>query len=611
MKVYFRLLSFANPLHKYVVPYFILSLLSILFGLLNYTLLIPIFNLLFSEGSKEPIKVLTTAPQFYYSLDYFKDLFYYLFYEILKNWGKLGALEFVSFVIFLSVLLANGFRYFSQIVLEDLRIHTLLNLRRAVFNKVTNLHIGFFSNERKGEIMSKISTDVLVVQGSVTSSLLIFFKEPLTIIIYFFVLFKLSFQLTIFTIFFIPISGLIIAFIVRKLRQITSDAQTSLGVMLTVIDETLTGLKVIKAFNAIKYTQDKFHSENIKYSDVSRKIIKKNEMASPMSELLGVLVVIGILIYGGSMVLSGHNTLKPEEFITYVAIFSQVLRPAKAITSSFTVIQHGIIAGERVLELIDTKSLIENKPNAIEAKDFNNEVEFKNISFSYGHKTVLHNVSFTIPKGKTIALVGPSGGGKSTISDLIPRFYDPNEGQILFDGIDIRDYTMESLRNQMGIVNQEPILFNDTIFNNIAFNKENVTEQEVINAAKVANAHDFIMASENGYQNVIGDRGVKLSGGQKQRISIARAVLMNPPILILDEATSALDTESEKLVQEALNNLMKNRTSLVIAHRLSTIQGADEIIVIDDGRIIERGNHEILLTNYHGVYKKLKTLQTL
>jgi subfamily B ATP-binding cassette protein MsbA len=397
----------------------------------------------------------------------------------------------------------------------------------------------------------------------------------------------------------------------RKLRKVASDAQASLGVMLTIIDESLTGLRIVKAFNAIGYVQDKFHHQNLRYSIVSRKIAKRNELASPMSELLGVVVVIGILIYGGSMVLAGDNTLKPEEFVAYAAIFSQVLRPAKAITTSFTMIQQGVIAGERVLELIDLKPAIQNKPDAATIKGFHKEIEFRNVSFSYGHNEVLKDISFKIPKGKTIALVGPSGGGKSTISDLIPRFYDPQGGGIYFDGVNIQDCTMESLREQMGIVNQESILFNDTLFNNIAFSRPNATEEEVMNAAKVANAHNFIMETEHGYNTSIGDRGMKLSGGQKQRISIARAVLKNPPILILDEATSALDTESEKLVQEALDKLMENRTSLVIAHRLSTIQNADLILVIDNGKIIESGTHSELLEAHLGLYKKLKMMQTV
>lgn len=610
MKTYFRLLNFAKPLEKFAIPYVILTLLSIVFGLLNFTLLIPIFSLLFTEQAAADVPQVLSKPEFSISFNYVKNLFYYYFYSLSTN-NKLLALQFVCGIIFFSVLLANLFRYLSQIVIEDLRLHILLNLRKTVFNRVMDLHMGFFSNERKGEIMSKISTDVQVVQGSVTSTLLVFFREPVTIIVYFFALFKISVGLTIFTIFYIPVCGLVISVIIRKLKAVSGAAQASLGMMLSILDESLTNLRVVKAFNAIKFVQDKFHRENVNFSKISRGMVKKNELASPTSELLGVTVVVGILLYGGSMVLAGDNSLKPEEFVAYVAIFSQVMRPAKAITTSFAMLHYGIVAGERVLGLIDTKSPINNKPGAIHLKNFESEIEFRDVTFSYGHKEVLNNISFKIPKGKTIALVGPSGGGKSTISDLIPRFYDPQKGAIFIDGKDIRDCTVESVRSLMGIVNQESLLFNDTIFNNIAFGKPDATREEVVHAAMVANAHNFIMQAEHGYDSIIGDRGVKLSGGQKQRLSIARAVLKNPPILILDEATSALDTESEKLVQEALLNLMKNRTSLVIAHRLSTIQNADQILVVEDGHIVEKGSHQELILQEDGVYNKLTMMQAL
>ncbi len=423
-------------------------------------------------------------------------------------------------------------------------------------------------------------------------------------------LFKLSVSLTIFTIFFIPVTGVIIASIVKKLKKISHEASESLGYMLSILDESLTGFRVITAFNAKGYVKDKFDKENINFSQLNRKIVKKNEMASPVSELLGVTVVVGILLYGGSLVLKGEDALKPSEFIAYIAIFSQVLRPAKSMTNTFSQIMGGLVAGERVLKLLDTKPTIQDSENAQDVTDFKHKVEFKNVSFSYDTNEVLKDISFELPKGKTIALVGPSGGGKSTISDLLPRFYDPKDGKILFDGIDIKDITMFSLREQMGIVNQESLLFNDSIFNNIAFGRPNTTLEEVQNAAKIANAHNFIIETENGYYTNIGDRGTKLSGGQKQRINIARAVLKNPPILILDEATSALDTESEKLVQEALFNLMENRTTLVIAHRLSTIQHADKIIVVEKGRIAEEGTHDELIQK-RGVYFKLTQMQTL
>ena len=611
MKVYFKILAFAKPIEKFAIPYVILTLLSIMFGLINFTILIPVVDLLFSTNNQDKLKIVTEMPHFSFTVKFITETFYYCMHLSVLHYGKIGALMFVSIILFVSVILTNLFRYLSQIILEDLRIHTLLNLRKTVFNKVMELHLGFFSNERKGDIMSKISTDVQTVQSTITNTLITFFKEPMTVIIYFVALFRLSVPLTLFTIFFIPITGAIIALIVKKLRAIATDSANSMSSMLSILDESLTALRVVKAFNATTYVQNKFHNENIKFSIVNKKMVKKNELASPVSEILGVCVVVGILLYGGIIVLRGDNSLKAGEFIAYIAIFSQVLRPAKLITSSFSALVGGIIAGERVLELINTKNELVNKPDALVIDTFKSEIEFKEVCFSYQQNLVLNNISFKIPKGKTIALIGPSGGGKSTISDLIPRFYDPQSGQILFDGIDIKDCTMESLREQMGIVNQESLLFNDTIFNNIAFGKPNATHEEVVHAAKVANAHNFIMESENGYESSIGDRGVKLSGGQKQRLNIARAVLKNPPVLILDEATSALDTESEKLVQEALFRLMENRTTLVIAHRLSTIQNADEILVVDKGQLVERGTHNELIANEKSVYYKLNSMQTL
>lgn len=610
MKIYFRLLSFAKPLEKFAIPYFILSILATFFGLLNFTLLIPLLNILFEQKTSN-MTIPTSLPEFKFSGEYMVKLFYYGFNQTILTYGKMGALYFVCGVILISVFLSNLFNYLSARVMENLRVHTLLNLRRAVFNKVMSLDMSFFSNQRKGDIMNTITGDVGVIQGSITGTLLVFFKDPITLIGYFVVLFMYSFKLTFFTMLIIPLSGLIISRIVKNLRQSASESQQSLGHMLSHLDESLTGLRIVKAFNAVKYTQDKFHQENIRYTNIIRSISRRQELAQPTSEFLGVAVVAGIVLYGGALVLSNSVELSASTFVAYIIIFSQVLRPAKSITNSFGAIQSGIASGERVLKLLDTEPGIKDRPDAVALKSFQKELEFRNVSFAYEKKTILKNISFKIPLGKTIALVGPSGGGKSTISDLIPRFYDPQEGSILIDGMDIRDCTQESVRNLMGIVNQEAILFNDTIFNNIAFGKPEATMEEVMQAAKVANAHEFIMSSEKGYHTFIGDRGVKLSGGQKQRISIARAVLKNPPLLLLDEATSALDTESEKLVQDALNNLMKNRTTLVIAHRLSTIQNADNIIVIQNGEIIEQGQHADLVVTQGGMYNRLTNMQSL
>lgn len=608
MKVFFRLLNYAKPIEKFAIPYVIYTILTILFGLLNLGLLIPLFDILFSNSPSSEVPVIHHLPAFEFSIEYFKNLFSYYFHKLVKDHDKMGALIFVSFIILISVLLSNVFRYLSQRAIEGLRIHTLLNLRKALFEKVISMHLGYFSDQRKGVLISKITADVQVIQGSITNTLIVFFKEPITLLMHFGFLFYLNYKLTLFTILVVPISGLIISTIAKNLRKSSNQAQSIFGIMLSFLDEALSGIKIIKSFNAATYIQDKFHRENLNYTNILRKIARRQELSSPISEFLGVLVVVGVVIYGGYLI-AEDNSLEAATFVGYIIILSQAINPIKSISNSFSSIQHGISSGERVLTIMDEKNLVADQPDAIKKKEFQHEIEFKNVSFSYESKKILKNISFKISKGKTIALVGPSGAGKSTISDLIPRFYDPNEGEILMDGINLKEYQTDSIRALMGIVGQESILFNDTIFNNIAFGQPNVSKEAVIQAAKVANAHNFIIETDLGYDTVIGDRGIKLSGGQKQRLSIARAVLKNPPILLLDEATSALDTESEKLVQEALFNLMKNRTSLVIAHRLSTIQNADEILVVQNGVIVERGKHNELISYKEGLYNKLKNLQ--
>lgn len=610
MKLYLRMLAYARPISRYAIPYIVVTLLAIVFGLINFAMIIPVLNVLFLEGA-DKAKDYTNLPEFNLSAGYVLDLFNYHFYRVMNSYGRMGALQFVIVILIISVFLTNVFRYMSSRIMEAFKYHTLLQLRQAVFNKVLHLHLGYFSNERKGSIMGKITQDVEVIQTSITNTLGIFFKAPAEIIGYFIVLFYMSAQLTFFTIIVIPISGLIIGRIVRRIRVKALDAQGSFGVMISYLDEALGGMRVIKAFKAEQYTQDKFLKENTRYTEILKSIARRQELAPPVSEFLGVILVSVIVLYGGSLVLSESSELTANEFITYIAIFSQASRPIKTLSGSWAAIQHGLASGSRVFELIDTPDVIKDKPNAVELKRFNDRIRFENVHFSYGTIEVLKSISFDLPKGKTIALVGPSGGGKSTISDLIPRFYDPQEGRILIDGLDLRDCKVHSVRGLMGIVNQEAILFNDTIFNNISFGMPNATKEQVIQAAKVANAHDFINESEHGYDTIIGDRGVKLSGGQKQRISIARAVLKNPPILLLDEATSALDTESEKLVQDALNKLMEHRTSLVIAHRLSTIQSADLILVISKGEIVERGTHEDLMKIHSGVYRRLQEMQRM
>jgi subfamily B ATP-binding cassette protein MsbA len=584
--------------------------LSIVFGLLNFTLIIPLLNVLFGTVANSEIQNMIIKPEFSFSANYAIDLFNYHFATIVKTYGKFEALKFVCVIIIISFLFHNLFKYLSQRMMENLKVQTIRNLRNATFDRITTLHLGFFSSTRKGDIMGKIISDVSEVEGSVTSTLAVIFKEPLTLIVYFIGLLIMSTQLTLFTMVVIPISGGIISLIVKRLRKDAKESSESFGRLISIIDEGITGMRVIKAFTAEKYTVDKFRKENNNYTYWNKKMAMRKELASPFSEFTGVLVMSFILLYGGSLVLSNDPELDASVFITYIALYSQIMRPAKALSNSLTGVNRGLAAGERVLELIDTQNEIKERSNPIKLDGLQKSIEFKNVNFAYGEKPILKNISFTLKAGQMIALVGPSGGGKSTIADLIPRFYDPKSGEILIDGHNLKDCSLDSARSLMGIVTQESILFNDTIFNNIAFGKENTSEEDVIKAAKVANAHEFILQTENGYQTIIGDRGVRLSGGQKQRLSIARAVLKNPPLLILDEATSALDTESEKLVQEALNSLMKNRTTLVIAHRLSTIQNADEIIVIQHGQIVEQGNHKQLLDINSGLYQKLNSMQT-
>ncbi|MCE7072670.1 ABC transporter ATP-binding protein/permease [Dyadobacter sp. CY327] len=602
MKTYFRLLSFAQPIAKFAVPYIFFTVLGVIFNTLNLALLAPLMSTLFNNN-KDGAEVIPKPDAW----DVTGMLNYYA-QQANDAYGPHGALQLVCAVIVTSILLSNIFKYFSQRVMENLRIHTLLNLRKTVFNNVMNLHAGYFSNQRKGDIISKIASDVQVVQFSVTGTLQVVFKEPLQLLAYIFMLFATSAKLTFFAILVIPISAFIISKIVKRLKEQAKEAQHLFGLMISYLDEALSGIKIIKAFNATEDIKDKFHKENIRYSDLGRKMARRQQLSGPVSEFLGVTMVAIIVLYGGSLILDNQSDLSVSKFVAYIALFSQVMRPAKALTDSFSTIHAGIAAGERVLDLIDEKPEIQDAPDAVDLKEFNHALTLKNVSFAYQAKPVLKSVNLTIPKGKTIALVGPSGGGKSTLMDLLPRFIDAQEGSVSIDDWNVKQVKMESLWALFGVVNQESMLFNDTIYNNIAFGNPNATPEKVTAAAKVANAHDFIMETEDGYDSNIGDRGMKLSGGQKQRICIARAVLKNPPIMLLDEATSALDTESEKLVQQALNNLMQNRTSLVIAHRLSTIQKADSIVVLEDGQIVEQGNHSELIAR-EGLYKRLIDMQ--
>lgn len=608
MKIYRRLLAYVRPYRWFVIPFFIFTILAVIFSVFQFALIIPLLNVLFEHKSGNEI---LTPPSFSISTGFIRDIFYYQVYR-LKDINPVYALYFITCIIVGAVLLTNLFRYLAQRTLIKARTLLVKKIREALFEKINHLHMGFFTKEHKGDLISRMNSDVFEIESVAANSLEVMFKEPSLIIGYFVALFSISTQLTLFTLIIIPLSALGIATVQKKLKRDAKDAQASIGRLLTIMDETLTGMRIIRAFNATGFTLKKFSRENDFYRKASLAGFKRREMAPAFSEAAGVLVVAGILVYGGSLILKngqGAAGIQASEFIAFIAIFSQVLRPAKAMVIAGANIQRGRGAGERILEIIDKPIEVADKADAIEITGFYHSIEFRHVDFSYNDTPVLKDINFAIPKGKTIALIGSSGVGKSTIADLIPRFYDVRAGNILIDGTDIRNFKMESLRSLMSFVTQETFLFNDTIFNNIALGRPDATEAEVVNAAKIANAHDFIIQTEDGYQTITGDRGIRLSGGQRQRLCIARAVLKNPSILILDEATSSLDTESEKIVQDALSKLMKGRTTLVIAHRLSTIKEADEIIVLHDGKIIERGHHNELIEIEEGVYKKLTRMQ--
>lgn len=602
MKTFLRIISFARPFEKYAIPYAIFSIFAIVFGLFNFSVIMPVLDILFGT-TKDPVNY--TLPEPTFSMAYVKALLDYYSMQLIQEFGKPVTLVIICLVLAFSNLLTNFFKYLSLRITSSVKAVVLQNIRRDLYYKITNLHIGFFSNERKGDLMSRVTNDVYEIEYSIIGTLTVLFRDPITVITYFTVLFMLNWELTLYTLLILPASGFLISFISKKLKKESHAGQITLANILNITEETISGLRIIKAFNGEKFIRNKFDQENKGYADLIRSMSNKRELSSPLSEFMGVSLVGVILWLGGNMVFTGK--LEPSQFFFFIISFYQILVPLKGIAGSLNNIQRGISAGERIFAILDARNEITDKPNAIETKDFKDSIEFKNVSFAYADTTILKDVNIKIQKGKTIALIGPSGGGKSTLADLIPRFYDVAQGEISLDGINIKDISLHSLRNQIGVVSQESILFNDSIYNNIAFSTEGATEEKIIQAAKIANAHDFILDTENGYHTNIGDRGMKLSGGQRQRISIARAILKNPPILILDEATSALDNESERLVQDALNQLMKNRTSLVIAHRLSTVQNADEILVLEKGSIVERGNHNELMQK-KGLYSKLYNL---
>ncbi len=605
MQTYFKLLAYAGRIRQFLIPFTITSLIASVFGIMNLVLLKPLLEILFNQVGPEVLAEMSVKPNGFNPLDYFQ----YYFAEIITTEGKQSALQFVCITIIASIFIANIFRYISLRLLEGFKVNMVSNLRQEIFGKAINLHLGFFNDERKGRLISHIITDVQEVENSIANTFSAAIKELLLLVGYLVALFAISIKLTLFALIVIPITGTFLGLTMKRLKRDASDSQTRLSNIMSIMDEAFGGMRVVKAFVAEKFIHQKFNIENEAYKKSVFSYAAQRELASPFSEVVGVTMVASLLLFGGSLILSDTSDLSASLFIAYIALFSQVVRPAKTIAQAFSASQRGVASGERILKIIETQPDVRDEDNAAQIAEFSKSIVFKDVSFSYNaDSSVLNNISFEITKGKTIALVGPSGGGKSTIADLIPRFYDPTGGQILLDGVDIKTISQESLRKQLGVVTQEAILFNDTVFNNIAFGS-NASRDEVVVAAKIANAHEFIMQQPDDYETTIGDRGGKLSGGQRQRISIARAILKNPPILLLDEATSALDTESEKLVQDALFNLMKNRTSLVIAHRLSTIQNADEILVIKNGQIAERGTHQSLYEVTNGIYRNLVQLQ--
>jgi subfamily B ATP-binding cassette protein MsbA len=608
MKTYFRVLSYAKPLGWLAPQYLIYALFQTVFSVITLGILTPVLNVLFMVET-EPTEIPESIPDFYFGLQYFKDVFNYYFLDIVQE-DRFLALQFVCGILIVSIFLSNLFKYLLAVISAIVRANVISNLRNALYDRLINMHIGYYTEERKGNIMSKVMADVQEVENTVVNSLKVVVKEPLMLIGYFVALFFISAKLTGITLIILPVSGFIISYIAISIKKRAIKSQETIGNISNILEETIGGMRIIKAFNAISFSKKRFEKEVDVYAKVNVSMQKRQALSSPTSEFLGVFVVVGVLLIGGSMILGGESELSAGSFITFIAIYSQLLVPAKALSTAFSNVQRGLASAERIFGIIDLEPAIKDKSSAKKLVEFKSELSFKNVSFAYGEEKVLKNININIHKGETIALVGPSGGGKSTMADLIPRFYDPIDGEVQLDGISLKDITVESLRAKMGIVSQESILFNDTVFNNIAFGKPECTLEEVEQAAKVANAHEFISQMEGGYNARIGERGTKLSGGQRQRISIARAILKNPDILILDEATSALDSESEKLVQDALTNLMKNRTSIVIAHRLSTIQEADKIYVMQEGEIIEEGKHDDLLKK-GGVYKKLIEIQSV
>ncbi|MFL2990875.1 MAG: ABC transporter ATP-binding protein [Cytophagales bacterium] len=610
MKTYLRILSHASPYGKIIPLYIILTTFYILFSMVNFSILVPLLEVLFDQVDIEETKKLSQNNNFSFSVDYIRSLFYTYFNSLITDGGRKEALQFVCLVILCSVFLANLFRYFSAVILARVRVRVVTNLRNSLFNKIINFKINFFTEKKKGDVISRVTSDIQQIENSVINSITVLFKEPALVIGLFFILSSISVKLTLYTIILIPIAGGAIAYIAKHLKIKAAFSQTALGNINNIINETLDGMRIIKLFTAQGKMRDKFDEEVKDYGRQNLSMYKRFELSNPLSEFLSIATVAIILLIGGGMVLDNSSDISASEFIAFIIIFSQVIPPAKTMTTAFNTVQRGLASAERVFEYIDKETIRESVSGKREILDIKSSIEFKEVTFSYDDENVLEDISFEINKGEKIALVGPSGGGKSTIIDLLSKFYRVKKGKILIDGTDINDYDTNKLRNMIGIVTQESILFHDSIRNNISFGDRNIDEKKIIESAKVANALKFIEGLEEKFDTVIGERGLKLSGGQRQRICIARAIYKDPPILIFDEATSSLDSESESSVQKAIEEVMKNRTSIIIAHRLSTIKNVDKIIVIEGGKIIEVGRHEDLIKS-NNVYSKFIKMQNI
>jgi len=604
MKKFFRIISYIKEYKAYMGWYSLFITLSIVFGLFSLGMLMPFMDLIFGSNELTGAAISAAAPS---TTNNIKDLVYGFLQQSIANHGKVQALGWICLAIIITIFLKNIFLYLSYYFLAPIRNAVTRKYSRLLYEKILQLPIGYFTEQRKGDILSRSSNDINELENSVIGALEGLIKEPLNILGILIFLFIISVKLTLFVFILLPLAGLIVGRIGRSLKKHTNKAQSKWGEILSQMEETLTGLRIIKAFNAEGRVKKQFFALVDDIFHIKNKILNRRDLASPVSETLGVIILCGVLWFGGKLVLNGE-ILSGSSFIAYVALFSQIINPSKALSQAAYNVTRGNATLDRLNEILEAPLTVEEIANPIAIVSFKESIEFENVQFLYQDTTILKNINLSIKKGKSVALVGSSGAGKSTLADLVPRFHDVSAGNLLIDGKNIKAYSLNSLRNLISIVTQEPILFNDTIAANIALGKPEATEEEIIAAAKIANAYDFIIKKEGGFQSIIGDRGSKLSGGERQRLTIARAVLKNPPILILDEATSALDTESEKLVQDAINNMMQNRTSIVIAHRLSTIRHADEIIVMQKGEIVERGNHETLLAQ-NGYYQKLIEMQ--